>query len=56
MNSFLRVLAVFAALQAMAVTNAVGQTTQCIFDGVVHEEGDRVGPYTCTNGNWILSD
>lgn len=53
----LAVLAAIIALVTVALSGvAHAQGRQCLFDGEVYEDGDRVGPYLCENGEWILSD
>ncbi|WP_170565032.1 hypothetical protein [Ruegeria atlantica] len=49
------VLAATVALLAVALSgSADAQGRECLFDGEVYEDGDRVGPYVCENGEWIL--
>ncbi|WP_170418215.1 hypothetical protein [Ruegeria atlantica] len=52
-------IALFATIAIVAIAlsgGAQSQGRQCLFDGEVYEDGDRVGPYVCANGEWILSN
>ncbi|WP_170428414.1 hypothetical protein [Ruegeria arenilitoris] len=56
MKMFLVLLAVVSLLNLTLFSAAMAQGRQCLFDGQVYEDGDRVGPYICADGEWILSD
>ncbi|MBO9448069.1 hypothetical protein [Ruegeria sp. R14_0] len=56
MKMFLILIAVFSLVSLSLFSAAMAQGRQCLFDGQVYEDGDRVGPYVCVDGEWVLSD
>ncbi len=51
------VLCVLISLVTVTLSgSAAAQYRQCLFDGEVYEDGDRVGPYICMDGEWVLAE
>lgn len=56
MKGFVVLAAAISVLTVAPTSAAMAQSRQCLFDGEVYEDGDRVGPYVCDDGEWIISE
>ncbi|MCG7521734.1 hypothetical protein [Ruegeria sp. Ofav3-42] len=56
MKGFVVLAAAISVLTVALTGAATAQNRQCIFDGEVYEDGARVGPYVCDDGEWIISE
>lgn len=48
------VLGIFPLLSASAQFQSLNQLQQCTdADGRIYQEGERLGPFTCKDGQWV---
>jgi len=45
----IKIVLVTAFLLMTSISSA-----DCIYEGKAYSEGTKIGPYICTNGEWVL--